>query len=190
MSEGLSSTRIKCREYTAACIALPCNDRQRPIARLFVGDLSRGDPVRLYEFEESTYIRSQATPQMVKGLAVSLELLVLQVIVATIIIGPLLWLAGRLLVGKEKAKFTDGLVTVALGTIIGGVLSYVGLSGWIAAAVMLVVWLALIKHFFDCGWLKALAIAIVAVVIFIVIIFVLVALGFAALGGLLPSLGV
>jgi hypothetical protein len=115
---------------------------------------------------------------------------VLQVVVATIIIGPILWIAGRLLVGKEKAKFTDGLVTVALGTIIGGVLSYLGLSGWIAAVVMLIVWLALIKHFFDCGWLKALLIAIVAVVIFIVIVIVLAILGFAALGGLLPSLGV
>jgi hypothetical protein len=112
------------------------------------------------------------------------------VVVATIIIGPILWIAGRLLVGKEKAKFTDGLVTVALGTIIGGVLSYLGLSGWIAAVVMLIVWLALIKHFFDCGWLKALLIAIVAVVIFIVIVIVLAILGFAALGGLLPSLGV
>ncbi len=120
-------------------------------------------------------------------MAVSLEVLLLQVIVSTIIIGPILWIAGRLLVGKQKAKFTDGLVTVALGTIIGGVLSYLGLSGWIAAIVMLIVWLALIKHFFDCGWLKALLIAIVAVVIFIVIAIVLVALGFVALTGLLPS---
>jgi len=122
-------------------------------------------------------------------MGLSLEMLVLQVIVSTIIIGPILWVAGRLLVGKEKAKFTDGLMTVALGTIIGGVLSFVGLSGWIAAIVMLIVWLALIKHFFDCGWLKALAIAIVAVVIFIVIILVLAALGFAALAALLPSTG-
>jgi hypothetical protein len=121
-------------------------------------------------------------------LAISLEVLVLQVIVSTIIIGPILWIAGRLLVGKEKAKFTDGLVTVALGAIIGGVLSYLGLSFWISAIIMLIVWLALIKHFFDCGWLKALLIAIVAVVIFIIIVLVLVAVGFAALAGLLPSL--
>ncbi len=119
-----------------------------------------------------------------------MEVLLLQVIVSTIIIGPILWIAGRLLVGKQKAKFTDGLVTVALGTIIGAVLGYVGLPGWVAAIVMLIVWLALIKHFFDCGWLKALLIAILAVVIFIVIIFILVALGFAALTALLPSLGV
>jgi hypothetical protein len=123
-------------------------------------------------------------------LAVSLEMLALQVIVSTVIIGPILWIAGRLLVGKAKAKFTDGLVTVALGTIIGAAIGYLGLSGWIATIVVLIVWLALIKHFFDCGWLKALLIAIVAIVIFVVIVVVLVALGFAALGSLLPSLGI
>jgi hypothetical protein len=123
-------------------------------------------------------------------LAVSLEMLLLQVIVSTVIIGPILWIAGRLLVGKAKAKFTDGLVTVALGTIVGAVIGYLGLSGWIATIVVLIVWLALIKHFFDCGWLKALLIAIVAIVIFMVIVVVLVALGFAALGSLLPSLGI
>jgi hypothetical protein len=116
-------------------------------------------------------------------------MVVLQVIVSTIIIGPILWIAGRLLVGKDKAKFTDGLVTVALGTIIGAVISSLGLSGWIATIIVLIVWLALIKHFFDCGWLKALLIAIIAIVIFIIIVFVLVAIGFAALGSLLPSLG-
>jgi len=115
-------------------------------------------------------------------------MLVLQVIVSTIIIGPILWLAGRLLVGKEKAKFADGLVTVGLGTIIGALMGYLGLPGWVAAIVMVIVWLALIKHFFDCGWLKALLIAIVALVIFFVIVIVLVLLGFAALGPLLPSL--
>lgn len=122
-------------------------------------------------------------------MALGIETLVLQVIVSTIIIGPILWLAGRLLVGKEKAKFTDGLVTVALGTIVGAVIGYLGLSGWIAAIVMLIVWLALIKHFFDCGWLKALLIAIVALVIFFVIVFILAALGIAALGAFLPSVG-
>jgi hypothetical protein len=122
-------------------------------------------------------------------MALGIETLVLQVIVSTIIIGPILWLAGRLLVGKEKAKFTDGLVTVALGTIIGAVIGYLGLPGWVAAIVMVIVWLALIKHFFDCGWLKALLIAIVALVIFFVIVFILAALGIAALGAFLPSVG-
>ena len=120
-------------------------------------------------------------------MAINLDQLVLQIIVSTIILGPVLWLSGRLLVGKQKAKFTDGLWVAALGTLIGAVFGYF-FSGFIAAIVMIVVWLALIKHFFDCGWGKALLIAIVAIVIFIVIALVLVAIGFVALGPLLPSI--
>lgn len=46
---------------------------------------------------------------------------------------------------------------------------------------MFIIWLALIKHYFDCGWLKALAIAIIAVVIFVVIVAVLAIVGFGIL---------
>ena len=106
--------------------------------------------------------------------------LLIQIVVGVIIIAPILWLAGRALSGKEKAKFTDAIWIVVLGTVIGAVLgAYVG--GLIAALIMFIIWLALIKHFFDCGWLKALAIAIVAVIIFIVIIAVLAIIGFGIL---------
>lgn len=123
-----------------------------------------------------------------KSLALELGTLVLHIIVNTIIIGPVLWLSGRALVGKEKARFADGLWIAALGTVIGAVLGYF-LTGLIATIVVLIVWLALIKHFFDCGWGKALLIAIVAIVIFIIIGIVLVALGFLALKALLPYTG-
>jgi hypothetical protein len=98
--------------------------------------------------------------------------LLIQIVVGTIIVAPVLWLAGRALVGKEKAKFTDAIWIVLLGIIIGAVVgAFVG--GWIAAILMFVIWLALIKHFFDCGWLMAFAIAIIAVIIFLVISVVL-----------------
>ena len=96
----------------------------------------------------------------------------IQIVVGTIIVAPILWLAGRALVGKEKAKFLDAIWIVLLGTIIGAVVGAFG-YGLIAAVIMFVVWLALIKHFFDCGWLMALAIAIIAVIIFIVVAVVL-----------------
>ena len=103
--------------------------------------------------------------------------LLIQIVVGVIIIAPILWLAGRALAGKEKAKFTDAIWIVVLGTVIGAVVgAYVG--GLIAALIMFIVWLALIKHFFDCGWLKALAIAIVAVIIFMIIVAVLAIIGF------------
>jgi hypothetical protein len=106
--------------------------------------------------------------------------LLIQIVVGTIIVAPVLWLAGRALVGKEKAKFTDAVWIVILGTVIGAVIgSFIG--GLIAAIIMLIVWLALIKHFFDCGWIMALAIAIIAVIIFIVIVAILALIGIGLL---------
>ena len=44
-------------------------------------------------------------------------------------------------------------------------------------AILFIILLALVKHFFDCGWWKALAIAILAVIIFVVIIALLAIVG-------------
>ena len=110
----------------------------------------------------------------------NLTALVLQVIVGIIIVAPVLWVAGRALVGKEKAKFTDAIWIVVLGTVTGAVVgAFVGTL--LGAVIMLIVWLGLIKHFFDCGWLKALAIAIVSVIVFIVIVAILAIIGIGVL---------
>lgn len=106
--------------------------------------------------------------------------LLIQIVVGTIILAPVLWLAGRGLVGGEKAKFLDAVWIVLLGTIIGAVVgAYIG--GLVAAIIMFIVWLALIKHFFDCGWLMALAIAIIAVILFVVIVAILAIVGIGLL---------
>jgi hypothetical protein len=106
--------------------------------------------------------------------------LLIQIVLGTIIVAPVLWLAGRALVGKEKAKFTDAVWIVFLGTVIGALVgAYIG--GIVAAVIMFVVWLALIKHFFDCGWIMAFAIALIAVIIFIVIVAVLALIGIGLL---------
>ena len=109
--------------------------------------------------------------------------LLIQIVIGIIVVAPILWLVGRALVGKEKAKFTDAIRIVVLGTIIGAVVgAFVG--SLISAIIMFVVWLALIKHFFDCGWLKAFVIAVIAVIIFIVIVAILaiIGIGIIALG--------
>jgi len=102
--------------------------------------------------------------------------LVIHVIVNAIILSPVLWISGRLLAGKDKAKFTDALWIAILGTVIGSGFGYF-FSGIIASIIVLIIWLALVKHFFDCGWLKALAISIVAVLFFIAISVVLALIG-------------
>ena len=111
-------------------------------------------------------------------MVLNLGVLVIHIIVNTIILSPVLWLAGRLLVGKDKAKFTDAIWIIVLGTVVGTILGAF-FSGIIASIIQLILWLALVKHFFDCGWLKALVISIMVVVIFVVIAIVLALMGYA-----------
>ena len=116
---------------------------------------------------------------------IDLIALVVNLIVNVIILSPVLWIAGRLLAGEDKAKFTDALWIVVLGTIIGAVFQAFleGILGLLGSIIMLIIWLALVKHFFDTGWLKALAIAIVAIIIYIIIAAILVLIGLAIIVG-------
>jgi hypothetical protein len=116
--------------------------------------------------------------------------LLIQIVVATVVLAPVLWIVGRWFVGKEKAKFTDAVWIGVLGVLIGAIVGFL-LPGWgaiLGILIMIVVWLALITHFFDCGLLKGLAIAIIAGIIYLIISLILsailVALGFSPL----PSL--
>lgn len=100
--------------------------------------------------------------------------IVINVIVQSLFV----WLAGRVMVGAEKAKFTDAIWIVVIGSVISGIL---GAFNWglIGAIISFVLYLALIKHFFDCGWVKAFVIAVIAVVLQIIIGIILVILGLA-----------
>lgn len=116
--------------------------------------------------------------------------LLIQVVVAAVVLAPVLWFVGKIFVGKEKAKFTDAVWIAVLGVLIGAVIGWL-LPGWgaiLGTLIQIVVWLGLIKHFFDCGWLKALVIAIIAGIVYLIISLILslilVLLGFSAL----PSL--
>jgi hypothetical protein len=107
--------------------------------------------------------------------------LLISIVVGVIVVAPVLWLVGRALVGKEKAKFTDAVWIVVLGIVIGAIVgAFVG--GLISAVIMFVIWLLLIRHFFDCGWLMAFAIAVISVIIFVVIVAILALVGIAVIG--------
>lgn len=111
-------------------------------------------------------------------MAINLDVLAIHVIVNIIILSPVLWLSGRAIVGKDKAKFTDAIWIIILGTVIGTLFGafFIGI---IASIIQLIIWLALVKHFFDTRWLKALAISIIAIIIFAAIAIVLALIGFA-----------
>lgn len=102
--------------------------------------------------------------------------LVIQIVVAAVVLAPILWIVGKWFVGKDKAKFTDALWIGVLGVVIGAGINFAltGLFGSILGTlIMIVVWLALITHFFDCGLLKGLVIAVIAGIIYWIITLIL-----------------
>ena len=109
-------------------------------------------------------------------MALNLDVLLIQIVVNIIVLSPLLWFSGRLLVGAEKAKFLDAIWIVVLGTVISTVFNHF-FYGIIASLILFIILLGLVKHFFDCGWLKAFVIAVLAVIIFSVVIFLLAVVG-------------
>ncbi len=79
-----------------------------------------------------------------------------------------LWLSQRFVLPSEKEK---GLLSVVLLSIIGAVLSYILIRfiPFIGLLVAIVVWIWLIKVWFDIGWGHAIVIAIVAFVLGIIL---------------------
>jgi hypothetical protein len=113
-------------------------------------------------------------------MALDMVSIIIGIVINVILISLVLWISGRMLVGGKNAKFTDAIWIVTLGAITGAVIGTLTV-GIIGSLIQLIVWLYLVKHFFDCGWFKALAISIVAVVISAIILIVLGALGFSLL---------
>ena len=98
--------------------------------------------------------------------------LLVAVVINVVINSLFVWLAGKAFIGPEKAKFTDAIWIVVLGAVLGGIVGAF-LHGLVGAIVSFVIWLMLIKHFFDCGWGKAFIIAIVAAIIQIIVSFII-----------------
>lgn len=117
-------------------------------------------------------------------MAIDLTSLVIQIIINIIILAPVLWLVGRGLVGKEKAKGSDAVWIVILGVVLQAVVGWL-FSGLVGFILTFLVWLFLIQHFFDCGWLMAFGIAVVTVIVFVVISFIILTVLGLSLGLLL-----
>lgn len=82
----------------------------------------------------------------------------------------------------RKAKFSHSVLIVFLGIVIGSIVGAIFGSGLLSAIIGFIIWLGLIKYFFETSWLKALGIAIIAVIIFIIIVFVLALIGIGITG--------
>jgi len=108
---------------------------------------------------------------------------IINLIVMTIVF----YMAGVIVVGKRRALFSDAFVISLLGTVVGNicVLFFPPVIGLILS---LLIWLLLIRHYYETGWLGALAVAvlavIVSVVVFVILAFLL-AIPFLLFAGLL-----
>jgi hypothetical protein len=94
------------------------------------------------------------------------------IVVGSVITAPFLWLAGKWIVGGEKAKFTDAVWIGVLGTVINAITgSLVG--GAVGSLAQLLAYLYLVKTYYETGWGNAVIISIVAVVIMAVVVVLL-----------------
>jgi len=94
-------------------------------------------------------------------------LFIMNLIIMTIVF----YVAGVIVVGKRRALFSDAFVISLLGTVVGNI-CLLFFRPIIGLFLSLIVWLLLIRHYYETGWLGALAVAILAVIIFVVILFI------------------
>ena len=92
-------------------------------------------------------------------------------IVNLIVMTGVFYVAGVIVVGKKRALLSDAFVISLLGTILGSICTlFIPLIGVILS---FIVWLLLIRHYYETGWLGALAVAILAVIIYVVVLLIL-----------------
>lgn len=97
-----------------------------------------------------------------------------------LVLAVVLYLAGLIVVGKKQALLTDAFIISFLGTVLSTLFLMFIPNSWIALVLSIVVWLLLIKQFYETGWLGATAVGILAIIIFLAVT-VLLALFFGVL---------
>jgi len=102
------------------------------------------------------------------GIMFGIILFIMNLIIMTIVF----YVAGIIVVGKRRALLGDAFVISLLGTVVGNIclLFFPTIIGLLLS---LLVWLLLIRHYYETGWLGALAVAILAVIIFVVVLIIL-----------------
>jgi len=97
---------------------------------------------------------------------------VISFIINLLIMTIVFYLAGVIVVGKRRALFSDALVISLLGTVVLIVcLSVFGLE--IGIILSLIAWLLLVRHYYETGWLGAIAVGIMSIIVAVVIVFIL-----------------
>jgi len=110
----------------------------------------------------------------------------LNFVLGLLILTIVFYLAGRVVVGKKRALFSDAFVISLLGTIVVNICAIFITQLWIGLILSLIIWLLLIRNYYETGWLGAFAVAVLAVIIYVAIgfiLFLLLAIPFLLVGG-------
>jgi ABC-type Fe3+-siderophore transport system permease subunit len=117
----------------------------------------------------------------------SLILEIIRFIVNLVVLTAVFYMAGIIVVGRKRALPSAAFIIALLGIIIStffmallpGMVIFTfdshqfGLGPGLGLLISFFVYLLLIRHYYETGWLGALAVAILAVVIFVVLAFVM-----------------
>jgi len=116
----------------------------------------------------------------------SIALEIIRFIVNLIVLSLVFYLAGVIVVGRKRALMGDAFIIALLGTMITTFFMALprmviftfdrhefGLGPGLGLLISFFAYLLLIRHYYETGWLGALAVAILAVVIFVVLAFIL-----------------
>ena len=110
--------------------------------------------------------------ELTEGLVEQLLNFILGLVILTIIF----YIAGRIVVGKKRALFSDAFVISLLGTIVMSICLSFFKTPLVGAVLSLIIWLLLVKHYYETGWLGAIAVGIMALIVSIVILVILASL--------------
>ena len=113
-------------------------------------------------------------------IAIVAAAVVIGLIAMWIIVTIPVWIAAKIMT-LGKAKFTRAMLVTAIGPVVYAIVFFISVSlltvafggqtipAIIAFLLAFVAWIAVFKKGFDTGWIRALAIALLATVVFVVI---------------------
>ena len=107
-------------------------------------------------------------------------------VVSLLVLTAVFYIAGAIVVGRERATLSDAFVISLLGTVVNSI-CLVFFPPFVGLILSLIIWVLLIRRYYETGWLGALAVGILAVIVSVVILVILgIILGISVLilGGL------
>jgi len=90
-------------------------------------------------------------------------------LVNLLVLAVVLHLAGLIVVGGRRARLSDAFLISLLGTVLSTVFFMFIPYRLLALFLSIVIWLLLIKRFYETDWLRTIAVGILAIIVFLAI---------------------